>query len=48
MSLEVLHVNEHSRSACNFQSTYDATQNVYRDSTNASISSHKMPAETGT
>ena len=47
MSLEVLPANEHS-STSNFQSTHDATQNAYLDSTNASISSNKMPAETGT
>ena len=40
MSLEVLPVNEHSRSTSNFQSIHNATQNVYLDSTNASISSH--------
>ena len=37
-----------ARSTGNFQSTHDATQNVYLDSTNASISLHKMSAETGT
>ena len=40
MSLEVLPVNEHSKSASNFQSIHDATQIIYLDSTNASISSH--------
>ena len=49
MLLEVLPVNKHRRSTTNyFQATHDATQNVYLDSTNASISSHKMSAKIGT
>ena len=48
MLLEVLPVNKHRRSTSNFQATRDATQNVYLDSTNASISSHKMSAKIGT
>ena len=40
MSLEVLPVNEHSKSTSNFQSIHHVTQNIYLDSTNASISSH--------